>query len=103
MILSDRAIQAIREAYQAKVGNLALPIGTTEQDVTSNLVLAVSALLDTLAESERLRAEFDVALVNERRLREEMDNEKERCEEQIAKLQEMLAAAEARLQEDPCP
>ena len=48
MILTPADRQRIRDAFRARIGNTALPSNITIDDVCTNLILAVPALLDAL-------------------------------------------------------
>ena len=93
MILAPADRQRIADAYRERVGNLSLPSSATVDDVCTNLVLAIPALLETLSNYDaRLRYIIDTHRIDT-----------EDCEDAIVAIRRHIAALEARLTEDPCP
>lgn len=96
MTLTPADRQRIREAFQARVGNTALPSGATIDDLCRNLVLAIPALLDALDGMEDHKADIQ-------RDRNEIASREDGYRRQIDAQAKIIATLTAQLEADPCP
>ena len=129
MILTADDRQRIADAFRERIGPLALRTDITVDEVCTNLVLAIPALLETCnaleRECERLathaegleleRGNFETAASlrvtsaaanNDKRLRsivEQFSIDCEDCEDAIVAIRRHIAKLAEQLKEDPCP
>lgn len=118
MVLSPADLDAIRSAFQDRVGPTALPASTTIGDLCQNLVLAIPSLLETATvltaqrdsletECERLAAAAEAMQTERGNFYAEADlhfrGEINRLRNLLETANNRADAAERRLKEDPCP
>ncbi len=107
MILSSSDRQRIADAFRERIGPLALRTDITVDEVCTNLVLAIPALLETCnaleRECERLAAHAEGLELERQNVRAAAALRGDRLQSELDKANARIAALEAQLKEDPCP